>query len=149
MVSSEKIVWNEKYSIGIRSIDNQHKKLFMLVNRLYDLNEETTTKETIRSILYDFSDYMSTHFKEEEEYMRSIGYDKLEEHKQMHKELIDTLALIIKTPANLSIIKSKIKVIAKRALVSHIINEDSKIKEFQIRDASALKITDLSEIKED
>lgn len=148
-MKNEKIVWSDEYSIGIRAIDTQHKKLFMLVNKLYDLNEFTTTKEEIRSILYDFSDYMQTHFKEEEEYMFSIGYDRLEEHKKMHKKLIDSLALVIKNPVKLSILKTKMKVISKRALLTHIIKEDTKIKEFQIRDASALNITNFGEVKED
>ncbi len=130
MEKSEKIPWNDGYRIGIRAIDSQHKKLFMIVNKLYDLDNESATKEEIRSILQDFRNYMQTHFDEEEEFMRSIKYDKLEEHKKLHQNLIETLASIIKTPANLNIIKSKIKVISKRALIAHVLKEDIKIKDF-------------------
>lgn len=130
MSKDEKIPWDEKYRIGIRAIDSQHKKLFMIVNKLYDLEDESAAKDEIRSILYDFRDYMQTHFDEEEEFMRSINYDKLEEHKKLHQNLIEILASIIKTPANLGIIKSKMRVISKRALITHVLKEDIKIKDF-------------------
>lgn len=35
----KKVHWEDNYSIGIRSIDKQHRKLFNLVNKLYDLEE--------------------------------------------------------------------------------------------------------------
>ena len=131
---NEKIYWNsEEYSLGIDTIDSQHKKLFILVNKLYDLDDDTATKEEIRSILYDFSNYMKTHFNEEEEFMQSVGYDLIQEHKQQHEELIEILHSVIKIPAKLNIIKSKMKIIAKRALINHIIREDMKIKEFLVK----------------
>ncbi|PNV84380.1 MAG: non-heme iron protein, hemerythrin family [Sulfurimonas sp.] len=146
MEKDEKIHWNEKYKIGIKSVDSQHKKLFMLVNRLYDLNEATTSKEEVRSILYDFSTYMQTHFDEEEEFMRSIKYNKLEEHKQLHQNLVDNLASIIKTHATLNIIKSKMKIISKRALIAHIVKEDTKIIDFINNNEMKLEITDLDTV---
>ncbi|MDQ1263670.1 MAG: hypothetical protein QG559_671 [Campylobacterota bacterium] len=131
MITEEEIPWDKNYSVGIKNIDTQHQKLFSIVNRLYLLEENSKNlKEELRTILHDFSDYTRTHFQEEEDYMRSIGYDKLQEHIALHEELIDYLNKIIKTPANLNIIKAKIKVISKRALVHHIINEDIKIKHF-------------------
>ncbi len=131
-LDGEKIPWDDRYAIGIESLDDQHKKLFKLVNRLYEIKEHKITKERLKSILYEFSDYMKTHFHEEEEYMSSIGYDKLEEHKALHQELIDYLASVINKPAKLDIIKTKMKIVAKRALIDHIMNEDTKIKLFLI-----------------
>jgi hemerythrin len=131
-LEDEKIPWDDRYAIGIESLDDQHKKLFRLVNRLYEIKEPKVTKERLKSILYEFSDYMQTHFHEEEEYMSSIGYDKLQEHKALHQELIDYLASVINKPAKLDIIKTKMKIVAKRALIDHIMNEDTKIKLFLI-----------------
>jgi len=132
MASNQKIPWDDKYKIGIENIDIQHKKLFDLVNDLYDLDTSEDNKEEIRVILYRFSDYMQTHFQDEEKYMLSIGYPQLDKHKKIHKGIIDALSLIIHTPAKLSIIQTKMRVVAKRYLVDHIIREDSKIKKFQL-----------------
>lgn len=147
MIVKEEIPWDEEYSIGIKNIDTQHKKLFSIVNRLYLLEENSKNlKEELRAVLHDFSDYTKTHFQEEEEYMRSIGYDKLQEHIELHQELIDYLNKIIKTPANLNIIKAKIKVISKRALVHHIINEDIKIKHFLDSKETEIQNSELEDI---
>jgi hemerythrin len=127
MPLNQKIPWDDRYMIGIEMIDEQHKKLFDLVNRLYDLDDDNSSKEELRIILYEFSDYMQTHFNEEEEYMKSINYNLLDEHKQLHADIIDNLALLVQTPAKLSIIKSKMRVVAKRALIDHIMHEDSKV----------------------
>lgn len=120
MISSQTIPWNETYKLEIDEIDTQHIKLFELVNKLYALDEEHSTKEELKIILYEFSDYMSIHFKKEEQYMTSINFPELSKHKQIHEKFITNLAEIIKTPAKLSIIKSKMKVFAKRALIDHI-----------------------------
>jgi hemerythrin len=150
MSNNEKIPWDNRYTLGIETLDTQHKKLFALVNRLYDLDEHKNTKEDLRIILYEFSEYMKTHFKEEEEYMSSIGYDKLYEHKELHKELIDYLAFVIKSPAKLEIIKTKMRVVAKRALIDHIMNEDTKIKLFVIEnDCDEEMIFDISDMTAD
>ena len=124
------IPWSDEYRIGIKGIDHQHKKLFDLVNKLYELDDtnEAMIKESLRTILYEFSDYMKVHFKDEEAYMRAIGYPDLAEHIKLHKAIIEHLHEIIQTPAKLSIIKSKMKIVAKRSLVDHIVHEDSKIK---------------------
>ena len=146
MSDNEQIAWSDEYIVGIKNIDSQHKKLFKLVNKLYDLKENETTKEDIRTILYDFKNYMQTHFDEEEDYMNSIGYDKLEIHKKQHQEIIDQLAKIIKIPAKLNILKAKIKIAAKRGLINHIIKEDTKIKLFHTdRKIDERNITNLLE----
>ena len=93
---------------------------------------------------------MNTHFKDEEEYMSSIKYPQLEEHKKLHQELIDYLASVIKTPAKLEIIKTKMKVVAKRALIDHIMNEDTKIKLFKItQGGDSEEIFDITDITAD
>ena len=146
MSPNQKIIWSDTYKLGIDMIDIQHIKLFELVNRLYDLEEGENVKEKLRVILYEFSDYMSTHFKDEEEYMSSIGYPALEEHKQLHNDIIEYLSQVIQTPAKLSIIKSKMRVVAKRILIDHITQEDTKILLYKMENENE-EIFDISDIE--
>lgn len=127
MSNSEKVHWEESYSVGIRLVDHQHKKLFNLVNRLYDLEDNVNIKEQIREILYAFRDYTIVHFKDEEDYMQEIGYPELNNQKQLHKDIVESLSQIMQTPASLSIIKTKMRIVAKRVLIEHIVIEDKKI----------------------
>jgi hemerythrin len=132
MKINEKIPWDDAYSIGIERIDTQHKHLFYLVNQLYVLEDNGDIKEQMRQILYEFNSYTLTHFKDEEIYMASIGYPELEHHKELHKNIIESLAKIIHTPATLHIVQSKMKIVAKRVLIEHILHQDSKIKLYQL-----------------
>ena len=139
-----KVEWNQAYSVGIRLVDQQHKKLFELVNKLYDLEENDNIKEQMREILYAFRDYTIVHFKEEEDYMLDIGYPDLEDHKIIHKNIIYSLSQILQTPASLSIIKTKMRVVAKRVLVEHIVHEDQKIGAFAKEHQTGEKIFTLN-----
>jgi len=143
---NEKVHWEDSYSIGIKEIDDQHKKLFDLVNKLYDLEDNENIKEDMREILYAFRDYTIVHFKDEEEYMRSIAYPELEKHKKKHERIVNSLSQIISTPASLSIIKTKMRVVAKRILVDHIIEEDHKIAIYKESNIAEEEVFDLDDI---
>lgn len=146
METTQRIPWDDSYAINIEGIDTQHKKLFELVNRLYDLDDSTSTKEDLRLILYEFNDYMKVHFSDEEAYMLKIAYPSLDEHKKLHEDIIETFTKVIKAPASLSLMKVKIRMIAKRALIDHILHEDSKIKLFLFESKVDENIYDISDL---
>lgn len=86
--------WNEKYNLGIEMIDEQHKKLFEIAERAYDLlvNDFRTDKyDEIVNILGELKDYTVFHFNSEEEYMKSIGYKKFLSHKVYHEDFINNI----------------------------------------------------------
>ncbi|WP_372999400.1 bacteriohemerythrin [Sulfurimonas sp.] len=145
MSSSQKVPWDDRYKLGIENIDAQHEKLFELVNRLFELEDSNSNKEELRTILYEFSDYMQTHFRDEEEYMSMIEFPELEEHKKLHQEIVESLAQIISTPAKLNIIKSKMRIVSKRALIDHIMHEDTKLNIF-LAEQEDEDIFDISDI---
>jgi hemerythrin len=77
--------------------------------------------------------------------MESINFPYVKEHTQLHADIIESLAKIIHTPAKLSIIKSKMRVVAKRILIEHIMHDDIKIKEFLPKEEDE-QIFDLSDL---
>ncbi len=130
-MSQTSIAWNDDYNLGIDSIDIQHKHLFEIANRIFSLKESSKVKEEIRVILYELSDYTQKHFEDEEAYMLEIGFPELEDHKQLHKKIVDLVASILDNNHRLDTIQTKMRVIAKRALIEHILHEDMKIQEYQ------------------
>ena len=36
----KKIVWDKSFSVGVKEMDEQHKQIIMMVNRLIELNGE-------------------------------------------------------------------------------------------------------------
>jgi hemerythrin len=86
--------WDDKFSVGVEMIDEQHKKLFEIGNRAYQLlnNEIYIDKyNKIVSILHELIDYTEYHFNWEEEYMISIGYKRMFTQKVEHDGFIKEL----------------------------------------------------------
>lgn len=81
----EKVVWDDRFKIGVEIVDKAHEKLFRIVNRLFDLSRDASTNQTAytEGIKY-LEAYSMTHFSEEEAYMRSIRYSGYAEHKRLH-----------------------------------------------------------------
>ena len=84
-----KVLWNEnKMSVGIELIDNQHKKLLNIINKLEDSITTNTQKKDSLSIVNEIIDYTMYHFKTEEDLFDKYNYEKKDEHKKEHNSLI-------------------------------------------------------------
>ncbi len=81
--------WSEKYSVNIREIDDQHKKLISMVNHLNSAMREGKGRDALGKILGDLIEYTRTHFAHEERLMHSNGYPDYVAHKAKHKWLTD------------------------------------------------------------
>lgn len=83
--------WKDDYLIGVESIDEQHKKLFEIAERAFELlnNDMYIDKyDKIVDILSELKNYTIFHFKYEEDYMLSIGYKRFLSQKIEHDEFI-------------------------------------------------------------
>lgn len=77
------IKWSDQHRLGVRIIDEQHKRLITQINDLYD-NIALNKKEAMGQALDGLSEYMQTHFVVEEEFMIVYGYASFELHKNSH-----------------------------------------------------------------
>ncbi len=80
--------WNERFNIGVDSIDNAHRKLFSIVRKLVYLDKKENNGQwaCAEGIKY-FKSYAIEHFTDEEAYMKSVGYKGYEMHKRLHDEM--------------------------------------------------------------
>lgn len=91
------IKWKEEYLIGIPEIDNQHKQLFIIAERAYEvLNDEYSIDkyDEIIAILEELKNYTIYHFKSEEAYMTKIKYKKFFSQKIAHDNFIEKISEI-------------------------------------------------------
>ena len=80
---------SDEYRTGNETIDQQHARMLDQTQRAYQLftDENMLFKcADINRILEDLSFHTAEHFAYEEEYMREIGYDRLEEHIRHHED---------------------------------------------------------------
>ena len=89
IVKKRYLEWKDNYSVGIESIDNDHKKLIHLINNLQTAIDYKTDKQFERQTLDEVIDYTQYHFKREEDLMESNGYPDLIPHKPTHAKLIE------------------------------------------------------------
>lgn len=140
--------WDDKYKTDYERVDRQHKKLFDLAAHAYLMNAKLVSKEEIKEVLFEFFEYMKVHFKDEEEYMAAIGYPNLDEHKEIHQFIINSLVRLIKEIHDVHDMKKKLSIIAKNWLVDHIIKEDMKIAKWRkIQEKAGKKLNVVEEQK--
>ncbi len=82
------VEWKDEYSVGIESIDRQHKKLLNLINQLQTAVDYSTGEEFEREALDELVDYTKTHFTYEEGLMKENDYPDFEPHKAQHEEMV-------------------------------------------------------------
>jgi len=85
------IEWKDEFSVGVASIDLEHRELIDLINDLHELIGENASAEEVMSMLGEIFAQISAHFALEEKYMRDSRYPLLEEHKADHEMLLDEL----------------------------------------------------------
>lgn len=82
------IKWNDRFSVGVESIDKAHRRLFSIVSKLISLNEdEAKQQHACREGIKYLKNYTLKHFAEEEAYMKSIGYADYAIHKSLHDNM--------------------------------------------------------------
>ena len=81
--------WNNGYSVNVQEIDNQHKVLVDIINKLHDSMKVGKGKEVIGEILDELVTYTVFHFGHEEKLFSGNGYSDTNRHKAEHKKLIE------------------------------------------------------------
>lgn len=77
--------WRDEYSLGVDVIDKEHQQLFKIINKLFRFKEDEKNNQwACREGIKFFKTHAVKHFADEEEYMQSIGYVGLAQHRQIH-----------------------------------------------------------------
>lgn len=121
------IEWNDKYSVGIRELDSQHKQLINILNDLYDAMKAEKANDAIGSIIFKLVNYTKTHFATEERYMAQYGYPDLAGQKREHAAFTEK---VLKFKEDFDSGRTSISVsvtsFVKEWLVNHISISDKK-----------------------
>ena len=86
--------WRDSFSVGVTKLDDDHKRLIDLINRV-DATEKAG--KSVQWVLEELRNYAEYHFKAEEERMKAAEYPEIEEHMREHKAFIEWLATVERT----------------------------------------------------
>ena len=121
------IEWEEKYSVGIISIDEQHKKIIDIINRIIAAKELDDNTKEITEILNEMAAYSHEHFKTEETHMIKFKYPEYQYHKEEHIDFsLRTLAYQSRVITGDNRVANAILEYLKSWLVNHIQKTDKK-----------------------
>lgn len=84
------LVWQDRYNLGVEVIDKEHKKLFSILNKLFDFGKQEEKSQWVcqEAIKY-FRDHAIQHFADEEAYMLSKNYEGFDMHRRIHRNFRD------------------------------------------------------------
>jgi hemerythrin len=78
------IVWRDSLSIGVETIDSQHKELLLRFDRLLSACQAGQGIEELKKLLAFLEEYVLTHFNDEEALQRKYHYPDYEAHHKEH-----------------------------------------------------------------
>lgn len=123
----EIIKWRNSFATGVEQFDNEHKQLFVLINRLHDGLVSGAESEVLLEVLGELTGYTRKHFEHEEKYMRRFLYPERAVHVKEHDSFRNTIEDIVSMATNgveglgLPVLK-----LMRSWLLGHIVESDGK-----------------------
>jgi len=121
------IEWSDKYSVQIDEIDNQHKQLVDIINKLYRFFKAGNVKDKIHPILDELIDYTHYHFQTEERYFRVFNYSDAKRHVVEHQIFTKKVSDFLKDfEAKKLTVSYDVMLFLKDWLLKHILISDKE-----------------------
>jgi hemerythrin len=126
------IIWKSEYNINNFKIDREHQELFSIAREALNISKLKKDAEQIdklKKTITKLFDYVATHFLNEQKYMESISYPEAEEHKILHKNMINMLTNLVSKLNSMELeqIQQALFDFIEEYFIRHIILEDKKI----------------------
>lgn len=134
------MLWKEKYMLGVPLIDEQHQELFRRVTDFVEIVRKPVPweqkTEQVNQTLDFMKDYVVTHFRDEENLQRELGYPELPSHRKLHQEMVAYVLDISRQYEENGYQEQLMQQFAGRLLawlINHVASEDQKIADFAKR----------------
>jgi hemerythrin-like metal-binding protein len=123
--------WNPSLSVGDVRIDEQHQRLFRLLESL-EITSAEDSKATAQAAVSSLQKYVQEHLRDEEAVMRSFKYKDYDAHCAIHHEFevrLASLAGQLSTQDPAEVLRN-LKVFVSTWLFNHISVVDQLYKPF-------------------
>jgi hemerythrin len=87
--------WNDSYSVKVAMCDQQHKKLFEIINQLADAMRMGNGQDVVGKTVGELLEYTRTHFQQEEALLKKSNYPQLGPHQEMHRKFVGEIEGLI------------------------------------------------------
>jgi hemerythrin len=121
------IDWTPKYSVHNAKIDEEHKKLFSLVNDLLSLENPQQNMQRFKADVKGLFRYMEYHFRHEEELMEKIHFPDRDAHAKQHDKIISIMNGLLHNCVTLAELAWRLRDFTSQWLLKHVAEEDTKL----------------------
>lgn len=125
------IQWSDSLSVGVETIDSEHKRLIKIANAILKIARENPGTAKLVNALSYLREYTVVHFANEESFMESIKYQDLlvhcQEHAELKKRVKEYQSKLYHADA---VSESEVLLFLKHWLVDHVLGCDMKIRMF-------------------
>lgn len=127
--------WKDRYNLGIEEIDKQHRKLFDIGVRVYDiatLDDSYDHYDEIMELIDELLAYTEYHFDYEEKLMAKYNYNEYEQQTKDHKFYTDKMKNISSKDIDSDQQKTTLEIVdfLSEWISSHIVFSDRKYASF-------------------
>lgn len=128
-------VWDDKYSVDIDVIDEQHKQFFAITNKIvFLISEGKAEKDVLMSVLGELGDYALYHLTTEEGYFDQFHYPEADAHREAHNEFREAVSIYLKQirekEGDVSELSKDVAAYARDWLALHILTVDKRYSTF-------------------
>ncbi len=120
------IEWNDGLNLGIKTLDNDHKKLLEIINSLSGATNDEKTRYILERIFIDLEKYALEHCQREEVILKKCNYEQLDVHTSQHRVFTNKVAELKKKflTSKESVSAQELSIFLSDWLFNHIIEED-------------------------
>lgn len=130
-MSNVLITWSEDLSVGITSIDEQHKKLVNMINALNDAMTKGQARDVLKKIFDGLLVYADKHFGYEEKLFATHAYASEAAHRKEHDALRARVTDLKKRMDEGDyMLGAEVMAFLKQWLTSHILKSDKAYTSF-------------------
>lgn len=127
----DKIEWSDKFSVGVRALDEQHKTLVVMINKLIDAPDLANENGMVPELLAGMIQYATTHFDAEEQLMLEHGYPGYQAQRAEHGAFIaKTAEFCADGRLQVDRIPESILIYLREWWINHILIDDMSYKAF-------------------
>ncbi|MDF2536419.1 MAG: bacteriohemerythrin [Bacillales bacterium] len=127
--------WRNSFSLNVKDIDDQHKKLFEIsskLNILAPVCSKINFEEEILKVINELKEYAIYHFDYEEKLMQKSHFEGFDEHRQEHNDFVEKILKFEQENPNFNKPETVVNLIdfITGWITAHILKTDMKYKDF-------------------
>lgn len=123
---TNKIEWEEKFSVDVPELDAYQKELLEKFNTLIDMKTNNEEAKAVTNMISDINDFSKMYFAREEKLLRQRKYPDLESHAKSHRQFVrNSISLRREIAEDINNLTMEVILDIRDWLVDHIETSDT------------------------